>query len=125
MDFHLVTTRTSLIAVDDTPTRPKGARLTREELPLLLPAGWDFDHLFGAQYQVREAMADQGRSFEAEKERQRLDLPNTSTGYVLTLWLGLLLLLAGLAGLVLTRSNIWREWLTSRAALPSLQRQTA
>ena len=28
---------------------PEGARLTREELPLLLPAGWEFDALFGDQ----------------------------------------------------------------------------
>jgi Ca-activated chloride channel family protein len=42
----LVTELTSLIAVDRTPRRPPGARLSREELPLNLPAGWDFDALF-------------------------------------------------------------------------------
>ncbi len=94
MDFHLVTSRTSLIAVDDTPSRPDGARLTREELPLLLPAGWDFEHLFGTQF----ARADRLTPAEREEERQRLELPNTSTGFVLTLTLGLLLLLTGAAG---------------------------
>ncbi len=91
MDFHLVTSRTSLIAVDETPSRPDGARLVREELPLLLPAGWDFDRLFGAQ------LAAVSRDLPARdhEERQRLELPNTSTGYRLTLALGIALLIAG------------------------------
>jgi len=125
MDFHLVTTRTSLIAVDETPTRPEGARLTREELPLLLPAGWDFDHLFGAQYDLRERMAADGRLIESEKQRQRLDLPKTSTGYALTLSLGLLLLLAGLVGLATLRSSSRRKRLLPLARLPRLQQQAA
>ncbi len=95
MDFHLVTSRTNLIAVDDTPSRPDGAMLTREELPLLLPAGWDFDHLFGAH----SAQGSRDLPLESEKQRQRLELPNTSTGYMLTLMFGLLLLLLGMAGL--------------------------
>lgn len=44
--YDLVTTQTSLVAVDETPV-PDGARLTREDLPLLLPKGWDFDKLMG------------------------------------------------------------------------------
>jgi Ca-activated chloride channel homolog len=47
LDHHLVTRLTSLVAVDHTPSRPAGVRLTRAELPLNLPAGWDFDKLFG------------------------------------------------------------------------------
>ena len=114
MDFHLVTSRTSLIAVDDTPSRPDGARLTREELPLLLPAGWDFDHLFGAH----SAQGSRDMPLESDKERQRLELPNTSTGYMLTLTLGLLLLLSGAAGAVWMR----RERLAAGLNLQSLQR---
>ncbi len=44
---HLVSRLTSLIALDTTPSRPAGAHLTRAELPLNLPAGWDFDKVFG------------------------------------------------------------------------------
>jgi Ca-activated chloride channel family protein len=44
---HLVSRLTSLVAVDTTPSRPAGARLTHTELPLSLPAGWDFDKVFG------------------------------------------------------------------------------
>jgi Ca-activated chloride channel homolog len=47
LEHHLVSRLTSLVAVDATPTRPEGARLTREELPLNLPAGWEFDKVFG------------------------------------------------------------------------------
>jgi Ca-activated chloride channel family protein len=91
IDFHLVTSRTSLIAVDETPSRPDGARLVREELPLPLPAGWDFDHLFSVQFAngQREMLA------RDSEERQRFELPNTSTGYRLTLVVGLALLIAG------------------------------
>jgi Ca-activated chloride channel family protein len=47
LDHHLVSRLTSLVAVDTTPSRPAGAHLTRTELPLNLPAGWDFDKVFG------------------------------------------------------------------------------
>lgn len=47
---HQLTTRlTSLVAVDQTPRRPAGAKLTRADVPLNLPAGWDFDKVFGEQ----------------------------------------------------------------------------
>ena len=47
LEHHLVTRLTSLVAVDKTPSRPDGARLTRADLPLNLPAGWEFDKVFG------------------------------------------------------------------------------
>ncbi len=117
MAFHLVTSRTSLIAVDDTPSRPEGATLKFEELPLLLPAGWDFDHLFGAQV----AAGSREMPLDLQKERQQLELPNTSTGFMLTLRLGLALILTGVAGLVWWR----RERLRDGFASSSLQRVAA
>lgn len=52
----LVSRLTSLVAVDVTPSRPDDADLTQTEVPLNLPAGWDFGSVFGAvdQFQ-REA----------------------------------------------------------------------
>jgi Ca-activated chloride channel family protein len=47
LDHQLVTRLTSLVAVDKTPSRPDGVRLSRADLPLNLPAGWDFDKVFG------------------------------------------------------------------------------
>jgi Ca-activated chloride channel family protein len=49
LEHHLVSRLTSLVAVDATPSRPAGARLARAELPLDLPAGWEFDKVFGGE----------------------------------------------------------------------------
>jgi len=47
LQHHLVSRLTSLVAVDTTPSRPASMHLTRAELPLNLPAGWEFDKVFG------------------------------------------------------------------------------
>jgi Ca-activated chloride channel homolog len=47
LGHHLVTRLTSLVAVDKTPSRPQGVHLTRADIPLNLPAGWEFDKVFG------------------------------------------------------------------------------
>ncbi|MBX7527565.1 marine proteobacterial sortase target protein [Qipengyuania vesicularis] len=98
MQFHIVTDRTSLVAVDETPSRPEGQRLTREELPLLLPAGWDFDHLFGQQLSASHAVPPS----EAE-EGEQLDLPRGSLPFRSALFQGLLLMLLGLLALLWSR----------------------
>jgi len=49
LDHHLVSRLTSLVAVDKTPSRPEGPRLSQAEIPLNLPAGWEFDKVFGPQ----------------------------------------------------------------------------
>ena len=96
--YSLVTTQTSLIAEDKTPVRPIGARLTREDLPLLLPARWDFDTLMGGDAQASAPSA----STDAD-QTQAIDLPQTATGYAQALLRGLLIALIGVAGLALTR----------------------
>ena len=97
--YSLVTTQTSLIAEDKTPSRPAGARLTREELPLLLPAGWDFDTLLGGETTTAAAAVNDLDS----SSTQAIDLPQTATGYAQALLRGLLIALLGLAGLSLVR----------------------
>lgn len=98
MSFHLVTTRTSLVAVDETPSRPRGVPLTREELPLLLPAGWDFDVLFGGQDAAgrRSGVGDTGQD-------AALELPQTATGYAGLIRRGFALLAFALLVLALSR----------------------
>jgi Ca-activated chloride channel family protein len=54
LEHHLVSRLTSLVAVDATPARPEGVHLTRAELPLNLPAGWEFDKVFGGERKVHE-----------------------------------------------------------------------
>jgi Ca-activated chloride channel homolog len=62
LDHHLVSRLTSLVAVDATPSRPVGAHLTRVELPLNLPAGWDFDKVFGGEHAAPTAPGHQDRA---------------------------------------------------------------
>jgi len=47
LEHHLVSRMTSLVAVDRTPARPAGEPLRQSDIPLNLPAGWDFDKVFG------------------------------------------------------------------------------
>ncbi|MFK4872575.1 marine proteobacterial sortase target protein [Novosphingobium sp. ZW T3_23] len=99
MESGIVTSRTSLVAVDETPSRPAGARLSREELPINLPAGWDFDRLFG-QDTVQAAPKD-GSEASAAMQAEALELPQTATGFLGVIGKGLALILAGLTGLAL------------------------
>lgn len=99
LDFSIVTRETSLVAVDTTPRRPEGARLTEEELPLNLPRGWDFDALFGGPV----ASAGMDGNAEAADPLEPFGLPQTATAWEQTLWSGLgLMMIAGL-GLVIIR----------------------
>jgi Ca-activated chloride channel homolog len=47
LDHKLVSSQTSLVAVDKSPKRPAGYKLTRADVPLMLPAGWVFEKVFG------------------------------------------------------------------------------
>jgi len=85
--------------VDETPARPEGTSLTREELPLLLPAGWDFDVLFGGQ----AAQAGKQGDAQPAESTETMDLPQTATGYAGLIGQGLLFLMLGLGGLALRR----------------------
>jgi Ca-activated chloride channel family protein len=108
LEHHLVSRLTSLVAVDATPSRPEGARLTRAELPLNLPAGWDFDKVFGTERkdsdtpapQPLERRADAGNlsapakraTAAAAAQPAGVVLPKTATDAELKLMAGLLLL---------------------------------
>lgn len=122
---HQLTTRlTSLVAVDQTPRRPAGAVLTRADVPLNLPAGWDFDAVFGKQPGSEQGPAAPGmRRAEAAPVLQKVamagvaaspapiatpatmtgaSLPQTATDAELRLCAGLALLLFA-AGLLIVR----------------------
>jgi Ca-activated chloride channel family protein len=116
LEHHLVSRLTSLVAVDATPSRPEGARLARAELPLNLPAGWDFDKVFGSERkggntpatQALERRADAGNLSAPAKPTTAMAaakslavaapqpagvvLPKTATDAELKLMAGLLLL---------------------------------
>jgi Ca-activated chloride channel family protein len=58
LEHHLVSRVTSLVAVDRTPSRPRGQRLSRADVPINLPAGWDFDKVFGPAGEGGQQRAD-------------------------------------------------------------------
>ncbi|AOH83138.1 cell wall anchor domain-containing protein [Sphingomonas panacis] len=100
MESGIVTSRTSLVAVDQTPSRPQGTPLTKEDLPINLPAGWDFGTLFGQSAGSVAQRAD-APGDAAAMQSQSLDLPQTATGFAGLVAQGLALLLVGMTGLAL------------------------
>jgi Ca-activated chloride channel homolog len=48
LDHQIVSSLTSLIAVDHSPKRPAGYVLTRADVPLNLPSGWVWESVFGS-----------------------------------------------------------------------------
>ncbi len=116
LDHHLVTRLTSLVAVDTKHLRPTNAPLTQADVPLQLPAGWDYDKLLGIGA-TRDAKADnkhqqtadksQGVDGDAELEPisspapASVPLPQTATPGMLLILQGLLALLCGASLLVL------------------------
>ena len=118
----LMTRLTSLVAVDATPRRPAGEPLTAADLPLNLPAGWDFAKVFGegraspprerhaALIPVRASIPAQADlAAPTPSTAPGLALPQTGTGARMMALAGLALLLAGLL-----------PWLSTR--LPTLGR---
>jgi Ca-activated chloride channel homolog len=141
LDHHLVTRLTSLVAVDQTPSRPDGARLIRAEIPLNLPAGWDFDKVFGGERSPAPVPTERRAAAEPTRQAQLATyaavavssvpkpaapkfvsaprggatLPPTATDAELRLWFGLLLCASGLILMVIRR----RRQPAARAALAS------
>ncbi|MCJ2066127.1 marine proteobacterial sortase target protein [Methylobacterium sp. J-088] len=105
---HGLTTRlTSLVAIDATPRRAPGTPLVAADLPLNLPAGWDFAKVFGTD-RPAVAPADDGaaRIVPIRADGAAIDLPQTGAGILAQLGLGLLLALLGLLlGVGLRRSG--------------------
>jgi Ca-activated chloride channel family protein len=99
----LVTALTSLVAIDRTPARPLDAPLRREDLPVNLPAGWNFDALFGAA--ARDGALPQPP--QVLDEAGMVLLPGTATDAQLRMMGGALLLILGLALAAAQRRRGW------------------
>ena len=102
LEHGLMTRLTSLVAVDATPRRPAGVALTAADLPLNLPAGWDFAAVFGERGSApapRERRAAAPVPTAAPAASRGIDLPQTASPAPLHLWLGLSLLALGLLAL--------------------------
>ena len=102
LEHRIVTRLTSLVAVDKTPSRPAGEPLKLSELPINLPAGWEFEKVFGERpqqlpTQLKERHADASghpctrRPTPAAADTIRL--PKTATSAELEMFAGLIMLL--------------------------------
>ena len=123
MTHHLVSSRTSLIAVDKTVSRPSTEDVTTTKVPLNLPAGWDADKWFDepAQTAPQKAMLQRTRqnaqalvaaapTIKAARQialsnSRAVQLPQTATLAERNIILGFLLML--LAGLGLAVAKTW------------------
>ncbi len=108
LDHQLVSSQTSLVAVDKSPKRPAGYHLTHADVPLNLPAGWVWESVFGdaapetAPHTEQKASADFLQLAKADAPRQASDLqqvalPQTATNGQLLALYGLVLGVLGLA----------------------------
>ena len=121
LEHQFVTRLTSLIAVDKTPTRPEGERLKLTELPLNLPAGWDFAKVFGEQPRLPSPPAERraegdARIHPAAAKRalpvvtpapKTITLPKTATDAELKMIAGSILLALSLILFVFNRRQMF------------------
>src|SRR3954453_7511459 len=124
LEHQLVTRLTSLVAVDQTPSRASGEPLKLSELPINLPAGWDFAKIFGErqrpmpspelpQLQPGERRADADRRVQVAALKPAgaapmpmpgtITLPKTATDAELKMIGGSMLLALGLVLLAFNR----------------------
>jgi len=118
LEHQLVTRLTSLVAVDKTPSRPTGAKLTLAELPINLPAGWDFEKVFGERPTPLAPPAERRTNtndphllpisakrslIPASAAVNTVTLPKTATDAELKMIAGSILLMLGLVFLVFNR----------------------
>ncbi|MEH2504673.1 Ca-activated chloride channel family protein [Bradyrhizobium sp. AZCC 1578] len=121
LEHQLVTRLTSLVAVDKTPSRPQGEPLKVSELPINLPAGWDFEKVFGerprapAMPMERRADTEEARVQIAALKRVQpvataapstVTLPRTATDAELKMIAGVILLTFSLIVLVFNRRQM-------------------
>src|SRR4051794_11938948 len=122
LEHQLVTRLTSLVAVDKTPSRPEGEPLRVSELPINLPAGWDFAKVFGDRPQLpaapTERRADNGDARVQVATLKRAQpaavqspatvvLPKTATSAELKLIAGSILLMLSLMLFVYNRRQLF------------------
>jgi Ca-activated chloride channel family protein len=118
LEHQLVTRLTSLVAVDKTPSRPDGEPLKLAELPLNLPAGWEFAKVFGERQRLpsppteRRAEGDARVQVAALKRPvvaqapATITLPKTATDAELKMIAGSILLALSLILFVFNRRRM-------------------
>lgn len=136
LGHHIVSRLTSLVAVDVTPSRPGEEPVTRRDVPLNLPDGWNFEKVFGddaaapqpsppanrragfgQRTQVAQLLSTAPSREEAEARvanaPQQILLPQTATPAERQIMVGILLVLFAMTCLFLR--HMWgRTLLTFR-----------
>jgi hypothetical protein len=60
LEHHLVSSQTSLVAIDKSKSRPDGQGVATVDMPVNLPEGWVYDKVFGPQGGVQHAKRSAG-----------------------------------------------------------------
>ncbi|MBL8789215.1 MAG: marine proteobacterial sortase target protein [Rhizobiales bacterium] len=123
---QIVSSQTSLIAVDKSPKRPANMPLTRADVPLNLPAGWNFEKVFGKEVPAplppaprqRDAAADPfmqlavAEAPASASAPQQVTLPQTATPA------GLLAVVAALLAMIALAFRLLAMALTPKHGSP-------
>ena len=106
LDFQLISSQTSLVAVDVTPTRRPGEHLDSQKIANNLPKGWDAKYWFPKNNEILRnailaptALAMLKNANLHSAQSNRIGMPKTALNWRTTIYFGLLLLLIG-AGLL-------------------------
>ncbi|NJM30252.1 MAG: marine proteobacterial sortase target protein [Rhizobiales bacterium] len=105
---QIVSSQTSLIAVDKSPKRPAGERLSRADVPLNLPAGWTFEKVFGEESEPVKTIEERDASIAYKQlavltkppvavMTNQVNLPQTATPAALFAILSAMMMLAAAA----------------------------
>jgi Ca-activated chloride channel family protein len=117
LTHQIVSSQTSLIAVDKSPKRPAGERLTRADIPLNLPAGWTFEKVFGEESEPVKTIEERDALLEYKQlavltkppvavMTNDVNLPQTATPAALFAILsGMMMLAAAMLRFVATRNE--------------------
>ncbi len=108
LTHKLVTRYTSLVAIDVKPARPASEALTSGEIERNLPAGWDWNHVFGEMRQTME-LTPLPQSLMHKISGDAITLPKGATGAPFMIGLGTLSLLGA----------IFLFWLSYRNRAPA------
>ena len=103
LDHHIVSRLTSLVAVDITPSRPVGEKLSTQAVPTQLPDGWKFGKFAAAQQQRQRAAA----SPPVNHSTRTVPVPRTASPHIALMLLGLFMML-------LTQIKRGAAWLSRR-----------
>jgi len=95
--YDLVSSYTSLVAVDDQVVRPRNEVLSTTQVPTNLPHGWDYEKVFGPTGEGADALPQPGEQMRkinfTGSPLDGLSLPKTATPTMVHLLIGMALML--------------------------------